>query len=48
MNEIWKDVGGYEGIYKVSNLGKVKSLDRFTKYKNTDFKNEKKRSYVKT
>lgn len=42
MNEIWKDVGGYEGIYKVSNLGKVKSLDRFTKYKNTDFKMRRK------
>jgi hypothetical protein len=24
--EIWKDVVGYEGIYQVSNLGKVKSL----------------------
>lgn len=24
--EIWKDVVGYEGIYKVSNLGNVKSL----------------------
>lgn len=28
MKEIWKDVKGYEGIYKVSNLGRVKSLDR--------------------
>lgn len=26
--EIWKDVVGYEGLYKVSNLGRVKSLDR--------------------
>jgi len=26
--EIWKDVPGYEGYYKVSNLGNVKSLDR--------------------
>lgn len=26
--EIWKDVAGYEGIYQVSNLGRVKSLDR--------------------
>lgn len=24
--EIWKDVKGYEGIYEVSNLGRVKSL----------------------
>ena len=26
MEEIWKDVVGFEGIYQVSNLGKVKSL----------------------
>ena len=25
--EIWKDIEGYEGIYQVSNLGKVKSLN---------------------
>ena len=26
--EVWKDVVGYEGLYKVSNLGRVKSLER--------------------
>lgn len=26
--EIWKDIVGYEGIYQVSNLGRVKSLGR--------------------
>lgn len=26
MNEIWRDVPGYEGKYQVSNLGRVKSL----------------------
>lgn len=26
MQEIWKDVVGYEGLYQVSNLGKVYSL----------------------
>lgn len=26
--EIWKDVKGYEGIYQVSNMGRVKSLAR--------------------
>lgn len=26
--EIWKDVAGYEGRYQVSNLGRVRSLDR--------------------
>ena len=26
MQEVWKDVVGYEGLYQVSNLGNVKSL----------------------
>lgn len=28
MIEIWKDIKEYEGLYQVSNLGKVKSIDR--------------------
>ena len=28
MEEIWKDIKGYEGLYQVSNLGNVKSLSR--------------------
>ena len=28
MQEIWKDIKGYEGYYQVSNFGEVKSLDR--------------------
>jgi len=31
--EIWRDVVGYEGLYKVSNYGRVKSLPRFRKNK---------------
>ena len=31
MQEIWKDIPDYEGLYQVSNLGRVKSLTR--KYK---------------
>lgn len=27
-NEEWRDVGGYEGMYQVSSLGRVRSLDR--------------------
>ena len=27
MEEIWKDVIGYEGLYQVSNLGRIKSLN---------------------
>lgn len=26
--EIWRDIKGYEGLYQISNLGRVKSLDR--------------------
>lgn len=28
MQEIWKDIEGYEGLYQVSNLGRTKSLKR--------------------
>lgn len=28
MEEIWKDIEGYKGFYKVSNLGNIKSLPR--------------------
>lgn len=31
MKEIWRDVEGYEGLYEVSNLGKVRSVDRYIK-----------------
>lgn len=30
MQEIWKDIKGYEGLYQVSNLGNIKSLSRIT------------------
>ena len=30
MVEIWKDIKGYEGLYQVSNLGRVKSLAKLT------------------
>lgn len=28
MDEIWKDIEGYEGLYQVSNLGRIQSLPR--------------------
>lgn len=31
-NEVWKDVVGYEGLYQVSNLGRLKSLEKSTKF----------------
>lgn len=27
MTELWKDINGYEGLYQVSNLGRVRSLN---------------------
>jgi len=30
MKEIWKDIKGYEGLYQISNLGRVKSLEKLT------------------
>lgn len=32
--EIWKDIAGYEGYYQVSNLGRVKALERVYKQRN--------------
>ena len=44
--EIWKEVVGYEGLYKVSSIGNVVSMDRIifnsmTKQKETRFINGK-------
>lgn len=30
--EEWRDIKGYEGIYQISNLGNIKSLDRYVEY----------------
>lgn len=37
MEEIWKDIEGYEGLYQVSNFGRVKSLSRPYKNQYGDF-----------
>lgn len=34
MEEIWKDVEGFEGSYQVSNCGEVRSLDRIISHPN--------------
>lgn len=31
MTEEWKDIFGYEGYYKISNTGKILSLERYVK-----------------
>lgn len=28
LKEVWKDIKGFESLYQISNMGKVKSLDR--------------------
>lgn len=38
-NEIWKDIPNYEGSYKISNYGRLKSLER---YINSGIKNNNK------
>lgn len=30
--EVWKDIEGFEGLYQVSDHGRVKSMDRLVKY----------------
>lgn len=32
MTEVWKDISDYEGSYQVSNLGRVRSLPRTTRF----------------
>lgn len=36
MEEIWIDIKGYEDIYQVSNLGSIKSLDRYVEHRNRE------------
>ena len=43
ITEIWKDIPNYEGIYQASNLGRVKSLERFKKGKNDSLVSVKER-----
>jgi len=41
--EVWKDIKDYEGLYQVSNLGRVKSLKRKRKGRNNSICNVKER-----
>ena len=39
--EVWKDISGYEGLYQVSNFGRIKSLNRVVKHaKGGSYKSE--------
>lgn len=37
MKEIWKDIKGYEGLYQISNFGRVKSLKRIVENNNRNY-----------
>ena len=39
MEEIWKNITGYVGLYQVSNLGRVRSLDRIIITQSSSFSN---------
>ena len=43
--EIWKDIEGYEGLYQVSNQGRVKSLDYHCTGKERTLKQQITRGY---
>ena len=40
--EIWKDVIGYEGLYQISNTGRIKSLEKYVKNHNKLLKKSEK------
>lgn len=36
MEELWRDIPGFEGRYQASNYGRIRSLDYTMRYKNSD------------
>ena len=48
MTEEWRDIAGYEGLYQVSNLGRVKSLENeFSKKQKIRKLTRRKNGYLK-
>ena len=45
MEEIWKDIKDFEGLYQISSRGNVRSLDRTDN--NNHFKKERNESRIK-
>lgn len=43
--EVWRDVPGYEGYYQVSDMGRIRSVDRTVLTKNGTFNPEDYRVY---
>jgi len=44
--EIWRDVRGYEGLYQVSNQGRIRCYDRYNKYGKCHHKGHIMRPYM--
>lgn len=40
MKEVWKDIPDYEGIYQASNLGRIRSLERYYPNGEKSFKHQ--------
>lgn len=38
MNELWKDIPNYEGLYQASNMGNIRSLDKIVPKWNKPYK----------
>lgn len=38
MKEFWKEIKGYEGLYEVSTLGRVRSMDRWVAHRDNSKK----------
>lgn len=43
MKEVWKPIANFEGLYEVSNTGKVRSCDRYISCKDGKIKHCKER-----
>lgn len=46
MEEIWKDIEEFKGVYQVSNLGRVRSVDRWEEYRNKFHKGRILKSFI--
>ena len=45
LNETWRDISGFEGVYMVSNMGRVKSLRRVGKRSDHILRNRNNKGY---
>lgn len=41
MNEIWQPIENWEGLYQISNMGRIRSLDRMVKSRGNSYRLQK-------